>query len=237
MMRLLTYNIHGCVGRGGLLDPAAILSVIDEADADVVALQEVHDDDAIDRSFLAALKERLDYDTILYGPTLRLPESHYGNLLLCRLPLIDHERLDLSRSGREPRGAIRVRLTHRGRDLEITATHLGLAPGERRAQIGRLTDDGRAAADVDADVPTREPIRVLMGDLNEWFPLGRANRRLHARFGRSRAVATFPARFPLFALDRIHVRPDTVSVDTRVLDGPVARRASDHLPLIADLAW
>lgn len=231
-MRLLTYNIHGCVGRRGIPDPGAILSVIRQADADVVALQEVHHDDAVDRGFLHALEHDLDYAAVLHGPTMRKDEADYGNVLMTRrVPLTD-ERIDLSFRRREPRGAIRTRLAWEGRTLEVTATHLGLRPSERRAQLRRLAD--RAEDEVQAG----RIIQILMGDLNEWFPFGRAGRTLRRRFGRVKTVPTFPARFPVFALDRIHVRPDhLVRVEKRTLDSRLARTASDHLPLVADLTF
>lgn len=226
-MRLLSYNIHGCIGRRGIVDPEAILAVIREAEADVVALQEVHDNDAIDRGFLHALENALDYETVLHGPTMRKANADYGNVLLSRKPPIEDERIDLSFPNREPRGAIRATFDWDGHFLEITATHLGLVPSERRAQLRRL-----------AETPRRETsmIQVLIGDLNEWFPFGRAGRTLRKRFGRVKTVATFPARFPVFALDRVHVRPDDrVRIEKRTLDGELARTASDHLPLVADI--
>jgi endonuclease/exonuclease/phosphatase family metal-dependent hydrolase len=229
-MRLLSYNIHGCVGRGGKVDPGAIINVIREARADVVALQEVHDDNVVDRSFLRALERDLDYPSIIYDPTMELPRTRCGNVLMSRSVPEREERLDLSWKSREPRGAIRVLLRHHAREFEITATHLGLAPAERREQLRRLIEPGIPEAGPDAT-------RILMGDLNEWFPIGRAGRFLRRRFGHVKTVKTFPARWPLFALDRIHVRPSGVRATKRVLDSPAARTASDHLPLVADLEF
>ncbi len=227
-MRLLSFNIHGCIGRRGIADPDAILRVIEEADADVVALQEVHDESRTDRSFLRALETRLAYPSVIYGPTMRKDEADYGNVLLSRIPPLSHERIDLSQPGREPRGGIRIRFAFQSRDFEITATHLGLAPRERRAQIERL-------ALRDSTTPKPGTVRILMGDLNEWLPAGRANRMLQQQFGPARIIPTFPARFPLFALDRIHVHPPGVRVTRRALKSKRARSASDHLPLVADL--
>ncbi len=228
-MRLLSYNIHGCVGRRGIVDPGAILDVIREADADVVALQEVHCEDALDRGFLRALERELDYPTVLLGPTMRKADADYGNVLLSRKPPLEEERIDLTFPHREPRGAIRATFGWDGRTLEITATHLGLLPSERRAQLRRL---------IEAPRNETSAIQVLMGDLNEWFPFGRAGRTLRNRFGRVKTVPTFPSRFPMFALDRVHARPnDRVRVNKRTLDSVLARTASDHLPLVAELEF
>jgi len=81
-----------------------------------------------------------------------------------------------------------------------------------------------------------EPM-VLTGELNEWFLWGRPLRWLHVRFGRAPAPATFPARLPFLALDRIWAPPPALCEHVAVHASPLARRASDHLPLRATLAW
>lgn len=228
-MRFLSYNIHGCVGRSGKVDPHAIIEVIREADADVVALQEVHDDNATDRSFLHALEAELDYPSIIYDPMVELPHTQCGNVLMSRVIPKREERLDLTWKSREPRGAIRVLLEHHRRAFEITATHLGLAPAERRSQLRQLIEPSTEPMDSDT-------IQILMGDLNEWFPWGRAGRFLRQHFGQVKTVKTFPARWPLFALDRVHVRNAEARPVKRVLTSQAARTASDHLPLMAELS-
>jgi len=77
---------------------------------------------------------------------------------------------------------------------------------------------------------------VLLGDLNEWFLWGRPLRWLRRHFGRTPAPATYPARWPLFALDRIWVEPARLLERIEVLSAAPARAASDHLPLRAMLA-
>jgi endonuclease/exonuclease/phosphatase family metal-dependent hydrolase len=74
-----------------------------------------------------------------------------------------------------------------------------------------------------------------MGDLNEWFLWGRPLRWLHVQFRRTPAPATFPARLPVFALDRFWVRPRVLLDHLVVHSSPLARAASDHLPLVATL--
>lgn len=230
ILKILSYNIHGCIGRGGKADPDAVLDVIRNADADVVALQEVHDEDDVDRSFLNALG-RLGYDAVLHGPTMRKEGGHYGNVLMTRHPVLEEERIDLSYGKREPRGAIRARIMLAGTGVEILATHLGLGLRERRAQMGilagKLTDWGKESEDV---------VRIGMGDFNEWIPGGRTRRLLHRLFGHSPRVATFPAVFPLLALDRIFVRPRTALAEVRAYREAPADRASDHLPLLAEVS-
>jgi endonuclease/exonuclease/phosphatase family metal-dependent hydrolase len=106
------------------------------------------------------------------------------------------------------------------------ATHLGLRPYERRWQMRQLLEH----LDRGPQCPT-----VLMGDLNEWFLWGRPLRWLHAWFGTTPAPATFPSALPLFALDRIWVRPRALMARLFVHDGGRAAEASDHLPLVAQI--
>jgi endonuclease/exonuclease/phosphatase family metal-dependent hydrolase len=223
-LRLATYNVHSGVGRDGRRDPARIAAVIRELGADVVALQEVESHHG-DLEVLELLSERTGMRA-LAGPTMLRPVGNYGNALLTRLPVLELQRLDLSVPGREPRGALDATLAARGATLRVIATHLGLRPAERRQQIQTLL----SAIDPGIPGPT-----VLMGDLNEWFMWGRPLRRLHAHFGETPAPRTFPAHRPLFALDRIWVKPLRCLQHIAVHDSPLAREASDHLPLLAQL--
>lgn len=159
-MRLVvaTYNVHGCVGRDGRFDPGRTLEVLRGLDADVIALQELRWRPEEALHLLAEFGERLGY-AALAGPTLMRPDGHFGNAILTRLAVRDVARVDLGVSGREPRGALDVRLDSGGAMLRVVATHLGLRPGERRLQARRL---------LDRIGDPRMPV-VLMGDLNEWF--------------------------------------------------------------------
>jgi endonuclease/exonuclease/phosphatase family metal-dependent hydrolase len=76
---------------------------------------------------------------------------------------------------------------------------------------------------------------VLLGDLNEWFLWGRPLRRLHRHFRATPSPATFPSRLPMLALDRIWTHPRTMLRGVAVHKSPLARMASDHLPLVATL--
>jgi endonuclease/exonuclease/phosphatase family metal-dependent hydrolase len=75
-----------------------------------------------------------------------------------------------------------------------------------------------------------------MGDVNEWFLIGRPLRWLHRHFKNVPAPATFPARLPLLALDRIWVKPRAMLLSIQRHDTALARLASDHLPVVAHIA-
>jgi endonuclease/exonuclease/phosphatase family metal-dependent hydrolase len=76
---------------------------------------------------------------------------------------------------------------------------------------------------------------VLLGDLNEWFLWGRPLRRLHRYFKQTPHVATFPSGLPFLALDRVWTHPRSLLKRIGVHRTPLARVASDHLPLIAEV--
>jgi len=221
-----SYNIHRCVGGDGRFDPTRVRRVIDELDADVVALQEVETRADGGFDLLAALGGA-QYRAIA-GPTLFRGDAHYGNALLSRLPLREQRLHDLSVDGREPRGAIEVSLGSEGSRLRVFATHFGLAPWERRMQARRVLELMNGA---------RAPLEVLLGDLNEWFLWGQTLRRLHRAFSRTPSPRTWPARFPVFALDRLWARPRAALSKLTRHDSPAARAASDHLPLRAELSF
>lgn len=223
-LKVASYNIHLGIGRDGVLRPERIAEVIEDLDADVICLQEVaRTHDGFD--MLAYLSAATGYQGIA-GPTLVTPRGDYGNAILTRHPSGEIQRWDLSVPRREPRGAIAMMLHKGGHSLRVIATHLGLWPSERRRQIRKLIGFMQEAG----SMPT-----VLMGDVNEWFLWGRPLRWLHRHFRQSPAPATFPSRWPLFALDRIWVEPRQALRQVAAHNSSDARRASDHLPITATI--
>jgi endonuclease/exonuclease/phosphatase family metal-dependent hydrolase len=228
-IRLASYNIHRCIGADHRENPDRILTVLRDIDADVVALQEVVSHPGRETDFVVELT-RATSSRVLIGTTLVREDSHYGNVLLTRLPVESVRRVDLSVPSHEPRGAIEATLRVGDLPLLVVATHLGLRPFERRLQVRQLLSTVFQQL---TDPPSAA--RVLMGDLNEWFLWGRPLRWLTALFGNSPAPATFPSRWPCLALDRIWVQPQQYLRSLRVHRTPAARAASDHLPLVATL--
>jgi len=197
--------------------------VLAELGADVLALQEVS----------ARRGGRGDIDQFRHlarstgmrafeGATLRSPGTHYGNVLLTRLPVRRVERLDLTRRGREPRSAIDAVLEGPAGPLRVVAVHLGLGRRERRSQALQLAERLRRAP---------EPLVLLLGDLNS--PLGYSIAGLRRAVGRLRGPRSFPARRPLLRLDRVAARPDRALRCVAAHRSPTARIASDHLPVRA----
>jgi endonuclease/exonuclease/phosphatase family metal-dependent hydrolase len=222
-LTLVTYNIHGAVGSDGRLEPGRIAEVLAEIRGDVVALQEV----PLGGGGRPSVLEHLGRETGLSaaeGFTFAARDGRrLGNAVLSRYPLVAVRSIDLSFGSREPRGALDADLDCHGHPLRVVATHLGLRPAERHEQIRRLLQ----AFETDA-----MPV-VLAGDINEWFIWGRTLRRLTSHFQKVPAPPTFPSRRPLLALDRIWIRPRQRLVQVRTHRSPLARQASDHLPLVA----
>lgn len=221
-----SYNIHGCVGVDGRLDPQRISAVIREMDADVIALQEVggHATGGKVVDQIEHLARELEL-TPVAGPTLMRDTGAYGNALLTRLPILDCRRIDLSVGRGEPRGAIDIDLEVQGRRLRVIATHLGLSWRERRKQRSRLAE---TIGDDSGPV-------VVLGDLNQWWPLFCRRSSPWPGFAAVHCPRTYPSRLRLLSLDRIVVRPAGLMVEIAAVRSPPACRASDHLPLRAVL--
>jgi endonuclease/exonuclease/phosphatase family metal-dependent hydrolase len=223
-LRLVSYNIHGGVGRDRRFNERRILDVLREVDADVVALQEV-ENSRHGLDMLKWLASELGCHHVA-GATRVADDMHYGNGLLARCPIQASTLHDLSWRGREPRGAIAADVQCGGQRLHVVATHLGLRPAERREQVTRLINLFRQRPN--------EPA-VLLGDLNEWFLWGRPLRRLHRFFERTPCPPTFPARLPFLSLDRVWTHPRSLLKSLKTHRSATACVASDHLPLVATL--
>ena len=224
-----SYNLHRCIGTDGRRDVERVARVIESLDADIIALQEVESRRAsADGPMQVEVLAHLVGLTAVSGPTIERADGHFGNALLTRLPIRAVRKLDLTFRRREPRGAIDVDFDVGGTHVRVIATHLGLLPRERRHQVQRI---------LETTADQREGVIVLLGDINEWLVAGRPLRWLHRRFGQCHAQRTFPAWFPIFALDRIWVHPKDALVcfDAKITSD--ARVASDHLPVRAELSF
>jgi len=230
-IRAVSWNVHSCVGTDGVLDVARIADVLESLDADLIGLQEVdrRTEPILDLDQLAYLARRLDLHAIA-GPNLIDHRGDFGNGLLSRLVPRRHDLIDLSVADREPRGAIDALFDVAGGALRVVVTHLGLGRVERAQQVRALRDHLTKPGDDD-------PV-VLLGDLNEWRPGWLTRSQLVARpFAVETGHRTWPSGRPLLRLDRILAAPHPERFDTRTVDHALARRASDHLPIVADLEW
>lgn len=234
-LRIATYNVHSCFGTDRRLDPARIAAVIAECEADIIALQEVDVARArsggIDQAETIATHLRMASH---FHPALHLEEERYGDALLTALPTRLVKAGALPSRG-EPRGALWVEVPVDGVKLQVFVTHLGLLGAERVRQTEALIGPGWLGA----EMPAASRI-VLAGDFNA-VSRSACYRLLVRRFGDAQVMAggrprpTFPSRLPLLRIDHIFVGDGIRVARTFVHNSPLARSASDHLPLCADL--
>jgi endonuclease/exonuclease/phosphatase family metal-dependent hydrolase len=220
-IRVMTWNIHGALGRNPRFDLQKVVALILRADPDIVALQEVDSRRQPGIDPFAMLQEALGHFGV-GAKSIVTADGGYGQILMSRWPLHQTEIRDISYGELEPRRVIHACLDTPQGPLHVAATHLGLSIRERQSQA-------RVLLDIIGD---RTPF-VLMGDFNDWFWPGSVRSVLaHVLPGRSRH-RTFPSACPLFRLDRIYCRPREILVQSWT--DPDARHISDHLPCIGDV--
>ena len=222
-LRIASYNLHKGRGLTGPHAPERNLQVIAELSPDIITLQEVDfrfgaRPEALPRAMieemtgLVPIQMRTTGETSLgwHGQSILMRPDLAENAVTRRLPL----------PGIEPRGALAVRVA----GLTLIGVHLGLARSSRRAQLARLAAKAsRLAGDA----------VMMMGDFNEW----RNDRGLES-LDMLRVIApgpSYPAPMPRLRLDRIAVSHCIEIRATGVGDSPLARQASDHLPIWADI--
>lgn len=226
-VQVASYNIHRGVGRDGRYNPGRILRVLQEVNADIIALQEVDFPGPHPHHFLTWLAAQLGM-TAVGGPVRTSAAGTYGNALLTRYPVRNVRRWDLSVGRHEPRGALAADMLCQGAMIHVVTTHLGLWPTERPRQATKLLEGLHV---------TEEELTILMGDLNEWQLWGKSLRVLRKVFGAPVSPPTFPTAWPLLALDRIWVSPPRALFEVHTHQSRQSRTASDHLPVKAEIRF
>lgn len=219
----MTWNIHGGMGPDGRHDLDRMLTLVRRADPDVLALQEIDSRRAPGSEYPIAMLKRVLGHHGISAAAITTPDGDYGQALLSRWPMTETAVHDISVPGCEPRRAITAVINAPAGDLFVLATHLGLKFVERHRQcrqMARLTDLSALTT-------------VVMGDFNDWMWPGSVQKVLGRKLPGRTHHRTFPARFPLFKLDRIYCRPASALISSRV--DPAARSISDHLPIIAEI--
>jgi endonuclease/exonuclease/phosphatase family metal-dependent hydrolase len=223
---VMTWNIHGALGRNPRFDLNRVIEFVKGHAPDIVALQEIDSRRAREAHAgnpFDVLQDALGTHGI-GAKTVVTADGEYGQALISRWPLESTEIHDLSYPEREPRRAICCDVATPFGPLRVIATHLGLSLRERRSQaITLLKMLGRL------DRPT-----VALGDFNDWLWAGSVRRSLARALPGCSRHRTFPARLPIFQLDRIYLSPASALISSRT--DHRARAISDHLPVIADIA-
>jgi len=227
-LRVASYNVHRWAGMNGVRAPDAARAgfVISELDADIIALQEVlRPFDGTDP--LAQLAEALHLH-VAFVATRVHRRGEIGNAILSRRPITSVFSLDLSFSRVERRSAVAAQFQREApgdAPLSIVATHLALVDRTRRRQVDSILGHPQLQGPV-----------VLLGDMNAWRNC-KATRTLEREMVGDEELTwprTFPATRPVLALDRVYARGASLErIDAHLSDA--ARRASDHLPVVAHL--
>lgn len=239
-LRVLTYNVHGCIGLDERLSPERIARVIARYEPDVVALQELDVGRArsggVDQAH--AIAEHLGM-LVHFHPTYQVEEEQFGDAVLSRLPmqLVRTGSLPAlpDRTDLEPRGALWVEITADGAAFQLLNTHLSIHPRERRLQAEALLGPAWLGS-----IETGTNV-VLCGDFNAGpgFPtcrmIGRRLTDVQSGLDGHRPRRTWGGRVPVARIDHIFVDPALEILHVNVPSTHLTRVASDHLPLLADI--
>ncbi|WP_374274400.1 endonuclease/exonuclease/phosphatase family protein [Brevundimonas sp.] len=241
MARILTYNVHRCLGTDRRLDVARIADVIAECEADIVCLQELDvgraRSNGVDQA--AEIASRLSM-SVHFHPAMKVEAEEYGDAILTHRPerLVRAGALPTLRGvrGLETRGALWAAIDIDGVEVQVINTHLGLVPREQRAQAKALAGD-KWLGDKACVGPT-----ILTGDFNCTSltrpyatltkGLADAQRLLKLR----PSVKTFPSAFPAIRIDHFFVSREVTPLSIFAPLSPLARSASDHLPLVMEFS-
>jgi endonuclease/exonuclease/phosphatase family metal-dependent hydrolase len=234
-LKLLTYNVHSCIGTDRRLAPERIAEVIADTKPDIIGLQELD----VGRKRTGGIDQAHAIAEILkmkhhFHAALDVEEERYGDAILTALPAEMVKAGPLPSLG-EQRGALWIEVEVGEKRLQVFNTHLGLRRIDRMRQADALLGPEWLGDDRCADLPV-----VLLGDFNS-IPSSPAYGRLAGKLAdvrrsiAGRLQPSFPSRFPLLKIDHVFVSKSVKVVDAEVISTPLARLSSDHLPLAATI--
>ena len=233
MLRFVTYNIRKGKGASGRSATAfeGLAEALKGREPDIVLVQEAfHPSEAELKQQSTHLAEHLGMNAY-YEPNKHRRVGHHGNATVTRHTLVDSQNYDISTNRFERRGALYARLDVAGKPLHILNVHLGLNQRQRLTQLGMICEIVRQR------VPERDAF-ILAGDFNDWNryldPLVQRDLGVENSLGADAQMArTWPARRPVFCLDRVYVRNLSRHKTMRLIGDPWSE-LSDHLPLWCD---
>ena len=234
--RLVTYNIHKCIGgvdrKYGV---ERVIETLSHYAPDIALLQEV--DDGVPRSRhhrqIDVIGDGLGLNHRAFQGNVSLRIGQYGNAILSRFPLSDIRDIELTVPLKKRRRAIAARCTlrteHHSRTLLVINMHLGLAGFERTIQLRRIL-----ACDLLKHIHPSTGV-IAAGDFNDvWGKLGKRLLEPIGFIPASGPLKTFPAFRPIRALDRVYFRGELKLLNCFASRSSIARKASDHLPIVTD---
>ena len=240
-LRVCTYNIHkgfSATNRRSILQD--LRHAIRTVDADLVFLQEVVGERLvgfngdIQRGSKEADYPQFEYlaDEVwphhAYGRNAIYQNGHHGNAILSKNPFLGWDHVNVSQWWFSQRGILFGKIDQ---GIYLICVHFGLFSRERKKQLQQVLTL------LSQQVPADQPL-IIAGDFNDWT--GSLHRRLTRNYQFQEAYSilngqpakTFPARLPVFAMDRIYYR-NLRLLDAEVLSGAPWQRLSDHRALYA----
>ncbi|MBX3741568.1 MAG: endonuclease/exonuclease/phosphatase family protein [Akkermansiaceae bacterium] len=242
ILRVMTYNIHSCVGIDGKLRPERVARVINRFHPDIIALQEVdaHRLRSAEHDQADLIARHLEFRHVFHS-MLEEEKEKYGIAVFSPLPFEPVKTGLLTKAEpsrlREARGAIWVKLGREetGRDVHFINTHFGLGRDERNRQAAALMGDGWLGS-----IPDDEPV-ILCGDFNStrrsvaWKRISERYQDAQLSLPQHRPRPTFPSMRPLARLDHVFISRHFKVRSITIPHGHTAVVASDHLPLCVEL--
>lgn len=257
-LTVASYNMRKAVGTDRRRDPARVLRVLEQIDADIVALQEADKRTgtrgaAVPHTMIDdhGLYEAVDFNVshtrllkhlhgelvgklphhALTAPLRRLDFRNlgwHGNAILVKPGIKVTDLEAIELPTIEPRGAVMAELDCGGREVRVIGMHLDISGLRRRRQVVKILDH--------VERRHRAMPTIIMGDTNEWRANSATLKAFDERFAIADCGPSFHSRRPLVPLDRIIVDRQFDIVEAGVHKSDCARTASDHLPIWARIA-
>lgn len=242
-LKIATYNIHkGFSHFNRRVVLHELRDRLRELDADIVFLQEVQGEHASHAERYHNYPDGAQHEFIAediwlhsaYGKNSVYEAGHHGNAILSRFPIVQSLNTDVSAHRFESRGLLHCAIEiDEQQAIHCLCAHFGLFAKGRRMQTDALIEYVRN------EIPPDAPL-IIAGDFNDW-----RNQLSHALASElqvhdvfhlhgGKLARSFPARLPLFRLDRIYVRGFSV-LHSDVHVGGAWQRLSDHAALSTKL--
>jgi endonuclease/exonuclease/phosphatase family metal-dependent hydrolase len=240
MITVATYNIHkGFSHFNRRVVMHELRERLRELNADIVFLQEVQGEHALHSARFVNYPQGAQHEFIAhshwpfsaYGKNSVYAAGHHGNAILSRYPILRTLNTDISAHRFENRGLLHCEVEIGGLRVHCLCAHFGLFAKGRHTQTAALI------AYVRNEIPSDAPV-IIAGDFNDWRNqmsstiANELNMQDVFQINGGKVARSFPARLPMFRLDRIYVRGFTV-LHSEVLIGGAWQRLSDHAALTA----
>ena len=219
-----------------------IREIIQETNADLAFLQEIHGEHSGNKVSRADWPEVSQYEFLAdqlwphfaYGKNAIYSSGDHGNYILSKFPFSTWENLNVSWLKRASRSLLHgiVDIPDAKAPVHVICVHLDQFRFVRNHQMKRL------AYRILESIPPEAPL-IVAGDCNDWSDhvsnflfaepgLKEAHHTIHGRHAK-----TFPVGMPMLALDRIYCRNLNL-LNCKPLAGHPWHALSDHMPLYAE---